>query len=94
MKPQFVTLEGVEGAGKSTQKTAICAWLSARGVSFVETREPGGTPLAESIRTLLLHTDADPPHCIDGAVVDVRCARTTPLNADSDSVECGSLGNL
>ena len=61
MKPQFVTLEGVEGAGKSTQKTAICAWLSARGVSFVETREPGGTPLAESIRTLLLHTEADPP---------------------------------
>jgi dTMP kinase len=61
MKPQFVTLEGVEGAGKSTQKAAICAWLSARGVSFVETREPGGTPLAESIRSLLLHTEEDPP---------------------------------
>ena len=50
MKPQFVTLEGVEGAGKSTQKAALCRWLRARGVPFIETREPGGTPLAEAIR--------------------------------------------
>ncbi|NBS12170.1 MAG: dTMP kinase [Gammaproteobacteria bacterium] len=61
MKPQFVTLEGVEGAGKSTQKSALCHWLRARGVPFIETREPGGTPLAEAIRGLLLHTDEDPP---------------------------------
>jgi len=61
MTPQFVTLEGVEGAGKSTQKAALCAWLRSRGISLIETREPGGTPLAESIRGLLLHTDEDPP---------------------------------
>lgn len=61
MKPQFVTLEGVEGAGKSTQKAALCDWLRAHDVPFIETREPGGTPLAEEIRRLLLHTENDPP---------------------------------
>lgn len=50
----FITFEGTEGVGKSTQIQVAADTLKARGVDFVVTREPGGTPLAESIRELLL----------------------------------------
>lgn len=60
LKPQFVTLEGVEGAGKTTQKLALCAFLNAHGIDYVETREPGGTVYAERVRELLL-THSDEP---------------------------------
>lgn len=50
----FITVEGVEGAGKSTNIDFIRAHLEAAGVDFMTTREPGGTPLAEEIRELLL----------------------------------------
>jgi len=50
----FVTFEGGEGSGKSTQITRLAARLRARGLEPVLTREPGGTPLAEGIRDLLL----------------------------------------
>lgn len=61
---RFVTLEGVEGAGKSTVMETLCAHLGDRGIPFVRTREPGGTPLAESIRDLLLaeHDEAFDEH--------------------------------
>ena len=49
-KAQFITLEGVEGAGKSTQKDALCELLDVNGIRYIETREPGGTPYAENIR--------------------------------------------
>lgn len=51
---RFVTLEGVEGAGKSTVMETLCGVLSDQGIRYLRTREPGGTPLAESIRELLL----------------------------------------
>ncbi|WP_455365500.1 dTMP kinase [Kaarinaea lacus] len=51
---KFITLEGSEGAGKSTAMQAVQAWAQQAGVEFVITREPGGTPLAEKIRELLL----------------------------------------
>ncbi|MGB2474769.1 MAG: dTMP kinase [Litorivicinaceae bacterium] len=60
-KPQFITLEGIEGAGKSTQKVALCRLLDANGITYIETREPGGTPYAESIRQLLLTRSEDGP---------------------------------
>lgn len=50
----FVTVEGGEGAGKSTNLAAVVAYLEERGISVEITREPGGTPLAEEIRALLL----------------------------------------
>jgi dTMP kinase len=53
---RFVTLEGGEGVGKSTQLKALAAALAARGIDAVTTREPGGTPLAETIREVLLGT--------------------------------------
>ena len=50
----FITLEGIEGAGKSTVAAYILQWLQAHGVRAVLTREPGGTPLAERVRELVL----------------------------------------
>lgn len=54
MRPRFITLEGGEGVGKTTNLAFIEQHLIARGVDFVRTREPGGTPLGERIRSLLL----------------------------------------
>ena len=51
---KFITLEGSEGAGKSTAMEAVQSWAQQAGLDFVITREPGGTPLAEKIRELLL----------------------------------------
>jgi dTMP kinase len=51
---QFITFEGGEGSGKTTQIAHLAAWLQARGIAVVKTREPGGSPMAEQIRTLLL----------------------------------------
>lgn len=51
---QFITFEGTEGVGKSTQLTNAADALKGLGVDVVVTREPGGTPMAESIRELLL----------------------------------------
>ena len=51
---KFITLEGPEGAGKSTQIQTLAGTLSERGRQVVTTREPGGTELAERIRELLL----------------------------------------
>lgn len=52
--PIFITVEGIEGVGKSTHMNFIAERLQARGRSVVQTREPGGTPLGEGIRALLL----------------------------------------
>src|SRR5205085_11260585 len=54
MGGRFITLEGGEGVGKSTQLKALAAALAARGLQVVTTREPGGSPGAEAIRSLLL----------------------------------------
>ena len=51
---QFLTIEGTEGVGKSTNIAFIESYLKDRGIDLVTTREPGGTPLAEQIRALLL----------------------------------------
>jgi dTMP kinase len=51
---RFITLEGIEGAGKSTQRDTLADVLQELGVPFIHTREPGGAPAAERIRALLL----------------------------------------
>jgi len=56
---RFISLEGGEGVGKSTQSHALAAALRARGIEVVETREPGGSTGAEAIRKLLLEGGAD-----------------------------------
>lgn len=60
MKAKFITLEGMDGAGKSTHIPAIIEALQASGREVVSTREPGGTPLGESLRELLLHEAMHP----------------------------------
>jgi dTMP kinase len=61
--PRFLTVEGIEGVGKSTQVARLSQALSERGIAHVVTREPGGTPLAERIRDIVLNTrdEAVPP---------------------------------
>lgn len=54
-KTQFITIEGTEGVGKSTNIAFIENWLTEKGIEFISTREPGGTDLGESLRELLLH---------------------------------------
>jgi dTMP kinase len=56
---RFISLEGIEGAGKSTLARALEAVLVARGLTVRLTREPGGTPLAERLRSLLLERGAE-----------------------------------
>lgn len=57
----LISLEGVEGSGKTTQAGLLVASLRAAGHAVVTCREPGGTPLAESVRGLLLRDHDDPP---------------------------------
>ncbi|MBQ45397.1 MAG: dTMP kinase [Porticoccaceae bacterium] len=54
MVAKFITVEGTEGVGKTTNINFIKSWLKQNEIKFVATREPGGTPLAEEIRDLLL----------------------------------------
>ena len=59
---RFITLEGIEGAGKSTVAQFILQLLRARGITARVTREPGGTPLAERVRQIVLERGVEPTH--------------------------------
>jgi len=78
MSGLFITLEGPEGAGKSTNRDYLAALLREHGVDVVLTREPGGTPLAERIRELLL-APADEPMASDTELLLVFAARVQHL---------------
>jgi len=56
---RFITFEGIDGAGKSSQIEHVVTLLAERGMEVVRSREPGGTELGESLRALLLHQDMD-----------------------------------
>lgn len=53
----FVTFEGLDGSGKSTQAELLAEWLRGEGRTVLATREPGGTPVGEAVRELVLHGD-------------------------------------
>jgi dTMP kinase len=57
LRGAFVTLEGGEGVGKSTNLAFVATYLESRGVAVLTTREPGGTPLGETVRDWILHGD-------------------------------------
>ncbi|MDI5936282.1 dTMP kinase [Halomonas kalidii] len=76
---RFITLEGGEGVGKSTNLALVAGWLEARGLEVVRTREPGGTPRAEAIRALLLDPDGDEPLDTDAELLLVFAARAQHL---------------
>lgn len=59
IRGRFITFEGGEGSGKSTQLSRLAEWLAGRGISVVTTREPGGAPSAEVIRSLLVEGAVD-----------------------------------
>ena len=61
MTGRFITIEGGEGAGKSTAQRYLAEKLTAQGIPVLQTREPGGTPLAEAIRRNLLSLDEEAP---------------------------------
>ena len=61
-KGKFITIDGVEGSGKSTQIDLICSYLQRKGINIVRTCEPGGTDLGEKIRSLLLDVDNKEMH--------------------------------
>ena len=60
MRGRFITIEGIDGAGKSTQSARLLELLEGSGKDVVRTREPGGTPLAERIRAMLLSDEMGP----------------------------------
>ncbi|WP_321324182.1 dTMP kinase [Thiomicrorhabdus sp.] len=62
MSGQFITLEGTEGAGKSTNLLFIQEWLNTQGIEHIVTREPGGTEIGEAIREILLNKDYTAMH--------------------------------
>lgn len=74
----FITLEGPEGAGKSTNREYLAERLRSHGVDVLLTREPGGTPLAERIRELLL-SPSDEPMEVDTELLLVFAARAQHL---------------
>lgn len=55
MKGRFITIEGIEGVGKTTNIEFVKTWMTQQKIEFVSTREPGGTELGEQLRELLLH---------------------------------------
>ena len=60
MGGRFITFEGIDGAGKSSHLETLAEWLRGRGLAVAVTREPGGTPLAERLRDMVLHAPMDP----------------------------------
>ncbi|MCY1274187.1 Thymidylate kinase [compost metagenome] len=80
MSGLFITLEGPEGAGKSTNREYLAERLRSHGIEVVLTREPGGTPLAERIRELLL-TPSDEAMGVDTELLLVFAARAQHLEA-------------
>ncbi len=78
-KGKFITIEGSEGAGKSTNIEYIQNYLQQQGIDYIATREPGGTPVAEKIRDLLLDK-SNTSLCDDAELLLMFAARAQHLN--------------
>ena len=78
-KGKFITIEGSEGAGKSTNIRHIQDYLNNKNIDFISTREPGGTPIAEKIRDLLLDK-TNTSLCSDAELLLMFAARAQHLN--------------
>ena len=76
----FISFEGTEGVGKTTLIRRIHDYFTAQGQEVVLTREPGGTPMAEQIRTLLLSVNHEEKMCSDTELLLMYAARAQHLN--------------
>ena len=88
---RFITFEGIDGAGKSTHIEAVAQRLREAGATVVCTREPGGTPLAERVRDIVLHTTMDvltEALLVFAARHDHLCQVITPALAGGHTVLC------
>lgn len=81
MRGRFISFEGGEGAGKSTVIHAVRQRLGERAISFEDTREPGGTPLSEAIRTLILDPQWQGQMCTETELLLVFAARAQHVRA-------------
>ena len=79
IKGKFITIEGSEGSGKSTNIRFVQEYLNSKNIEFISTREPGGTPIAEKIRDLLLDK-ANTSLCDDAELLLMFAARAQHLN--------------
>ncbi len=86
MTAKFITLEGMDGAGKSTHIPSIIAMLETRGHEVVSTREPGGTALGERLRELLLH---EPMHAETETLLMFAARREHIANVIQPALERG-----
>ena len=91
---KFITLEGVEGAGKTTLARALQQQLERRGVAVLLTREPGGTPLAERVRDLAARARQRSPESHGRDAADVRRARRAPRQRGAAGAGGRALGHL
>ena len=80
MKGAFITVEGADGAGKTTHLDFIQRWLTARGAAVVRTREPGGTALGELLRKILLDNNDAVPISDRAELLLIFAARTQHLD--------------
>ena len=78
-RAKFITLEGGEGAGKSTSRDFIVSLLEAQNIPFIQTREPGGTPIGETLRDVLLSKEGTAPS-VTAELLMVFAARAQHLH--------------
>ncbi|MFA6037037.1 MAG: dTMP kinase [Legionellales bacterium] len=76
---KFIVLEGIEGVGKTTNMEFICQYLRSKHLDILRTREPGGTPLAEKIRDIVLHAPESEALAIDAELLLMFAARAQHL---------------
>ena len=87
---RFISFEGGEGAGKSTQVRLLCERLREAGVAVVQTREPGGTPGAEAIRALLVTGDGDKWDAMTEALLHIAARKNHVENQIKPALEKGA----
>lgn len=79
IRAKFITLEGGEGAGKSTSRDFIVSLLEEQNIPFIQTREPGGTPIGETLRDVLLSKEGTAPS-VTAELLMVFAARAQHLH--------------
>lgn len=75
-KAQFIVIEGLEGAGKTSALEVVKKWLESQQIEFVQTREPGGTQLAEKLRELVKSPDLDEKISIQSELLLMYASRS------------------